>query len=177
MKANFYVSIIFVLILSSCNQKHTNSDPELVKVVPFSYCSIEMQGPWNQFNAAVKILDEEILKQNISTHGELISVWRSYPETTKEADYKWEVGYKLTDPIAVNGPLVIKTWETTNLYKQHYDGPANGVTEFFKNYWKWFDDNELKVVRPLLEITYPETEVGDNQSKFEVLVKAIKNDI
>jgi len=175
MKANIILSLICVLTLSSCSQNSNTSEPKQVKVDPFIYCALEVRGSWSQFNAAVKALEGELEKQNISTHGELISIWHSYPETTEDADYKWEVGYKTSNTTPVNSPLIIKKWETKTLYRQLYDGPSEGVSEFFKSYWKWFENNNLSVVRPLLEITYPETEIGDNQSKFEVLVEATKN--
>ena len=171
------VSLLLILILfSACNQKENINTPKLKEITPFTYCAIEVTGSWNQYNDAVLQLEQEVKKQNIAVSGNVISIWRSYPDITEEKDYNWEVGFKVSKETALKSPLVLKHWKTKKLYSQTYDGAAKGVTSFFKNYWSWFDTNKLKVVRPLLEIGVPKKEVGEGESKFEALVFAVKKD-
>ncbi len=167
---------IGLLFFCSCSQPKTNSEPTKKEIKPFYYCAIEMQGSWCQFGNAATQLEEEVKKQNIKVGGETISVWRSYPENTKKENYKWEVGFRVSKDVVVKEPLVLKYWESKNLYSQAYYGPSEGVSDFFKNYWAWFEKNDLKAVRPLLEIEAPRSEIEEGKSKFEALIVAVKKE-
>ncbi len=177
MKKIINISFVLLLITFACtDQKKTISELTLKEVLPFTYCALEVRGSWGQYKDKLKQLSEEVQKQGIVVDGEVISVWRSYPNATEEKDYKWEVGYKIAEGTTIESPLVTKKWKTKNLYSQSYDGPSDGVTDFFKNYWAWFEDNNLKVIRPLMEIEPPSEQIGEGRSKFKALVQAVNDD-
>jgi len=178
MKNKSVIGSLFLLLIlfSACNYKENKNIPKLKEISPFAYCAIEVTGSWSQYNDAVLQLELEVKKQNVAIQGNVISIWRSYPDSTLQKEYKWEVGFKVSEGTVLKAPLVLKHWKTKKLYSQAYSGSAKGVTPFFKNYWSWFDANGLKVVRPLLEIGVPKSEVAEGESKFEALVFAVKKE-
>ncbi len=170
-KFNIIWLVILVLLMTGC-QEQKRKIPVLKKINPFFYCAIEAQGSWSQYTNKVAMLKDEVLKQKIANNDNVISVWRSYPNKTKEAAYKWEVGFKVPKGTVVVKPLVLKEWKTKELYSQVYEGPADKSAGFFKKYWSWFKNNDLRVVRPLLEIATSKEKIAKGTSKFEVLISA-----
>ena len=151
--------------------------PYLMGVEPFKYCTIEARGSWSQSSDIHKKLDDAVKKQNVPVKGDVVGVWYSYPDKTLEKDLKWELGYKLTGSVKVQPPLKIKNWETKYLYCQVYDGPSSGSDNFFEDYWDWFKRNNLKVIRPLMEIDLPHAETdlnGIKMSKFAAYIETVK---
>lgn len=152
-----------------------SSTPTLKEIEPFSYCAIEARGSWSQQRDKIAQLNQAVAEQAVPVQGEVLGVWYSYPDETAEEDRVWEVGYRVEDGVTVSEPLVIKRWETRQVYSQIYDGPAGESGEFFENYWAWFEENDMRVVRPLLEVDLPQpesTESGASVPKFEAMVAA-----
>jgi effector-binding domain-containing protein len=152
---------------------------ELKETEPFTYCTLEMKGSYEQHATAFMTLYGEAMKQAVAYDEIPFAIYLNDPKTTAEEDLLWEVGFRLLEEHEVKAPLKIKEWKFTTLVSRDYEGAfsekemGNAYGEIFG----WIEGNGFVPAGPIMErylgIPQP-NEAGELCGSVEILVPVEK---
>ncbi len=123
----------------------------ITEMEPFSYCALEVTGPFTLFEEKVNILMAEMNKQGITPSGHMISIYYNNPETTPPESLKWEIGFKVPDTVKISEPLVIKKWAFKKSFCREFKDAGTKIKNFYNETYKLIDSNKLVPAGPPME--------------------------
>ena len=96
---------------------------EIKDIKPFKYVCIEETGSFDKMEESIGTLWMEAGKQGLQPAGAMFGIYYNDPGNTPEAEWKWEVGFKVAGDVKVQEPLKLKEWTHTKVATYVAYGP------------------------------------------------------
>jgi len=149
------------------------------EVEPFYYGALEMTGSYEQHATAFPTLYQEAAAQALAIDGEPFGVYWNDPETTPEADLKWELGFPMSEKKGLAAPLKLKKWEFKHLVSKRYEGQyeSEEMGDAYKEIFDWIGKNGYVPAGPCMEkyLNMPSKNAeGKWAGKVEILIPVEK---
>jgi hypothetical protein len=92
-------------------------------ITPFSYVCISHKGPLSDMEKVIEMLLSSMQSQNIRRAGAMFGVYYNSPQTVRQEELTWEVGFPVSPEAIPQRPLEKKLWNFTNVLVGLHIGP------------------------------------------------------
>lgn len=153
-RTRFLVSLAILLSLAwSAGASDTVQfvNVSTLEIEPFAYCSVPYKGTFSELPQALNALVGTMAAQNIAPTGDLIAIFRVYPnEEEIPESINFDVGFPISARAVLQPPLQIKTWEHSIVASATHSGPYSGLGDMIDKMFDWMEDNNYVQEGPIL---------------------------
>jgi effector-binding domain-containing protein len=121
------------------------------KIEPFAYFCVRVKGPFSQINDVIGKLTLEAQAQSAIPTGPLMAVYYNNPAEVGEKDLDWEVGFPVSPQQMIQPPLLLKTWDFTQVAGGLHQGPYEKAGETIDKILQWMDEHGYAPAGPVME--------------------------
>jgi len=156
MKKYRSIFLLQFLLLSALQTASANNiTSQNIKVVikeiePFTYCSVQHQGPMGAMESSIQILMANMSRQNIPPGGTLFTIFHSIPEEGKDTTLEWEVGFPITALVLPQPPLRKGQWDYATVASASHKGRIETLGDYVDEMLEWMDKNGYSRDGPIL---------------------------
>ncbi len=128
----------------------TSEDIRVKDVAPFLFCSLPCKGSFASMQQQIELLFHAVTSQNIAPVGPMLGIFYNDPQTTKEEDLRWEIGFPVTETNVLE-PLTLKQWTFTTVVEAVHTGPYETSGSKYAEIMAWIEANGYAVAGPVME--------------------------
>ena len=139
--------------IQKCETQKMEPAAKVTMVEPFYYAALEMTGSFDQhgtaFNTLYGLAGKLMLDMNQTSFG----VYYNDPESTPEAELKWELGLPISEDQKLEEPLKLKKWEFKLLASKIHNGSfsSEAMQGSYSALFQWITENQYAPAGPMME--------------------------
>ena len=139
--------------LQKCETRKMEPTAKVTMVEPFYYAALEMTGSFDQHGEAFNTLYGMAGKLMLDMSQPSFGVYYSDPESTPEAELKWELGLPVSENQKLEEPLKLKKWEFKLLATKIHNGSfsSEAMQGSYSALFQWITENQYAPAGPMME--------------------------